>query len=228
MRRRRSRSTSSRISSRRAGWARPGPRPSFPPSPTRSLRQPASVCASCRSIAPSSNPHSIALRGRRALKLVAAPYWIRGPRIGPSQRVRIGAPGFRLAGGRLDRRRNRGCGNTAEELLQLAAQLLRVLKLAIGHVAHLVELAQQRGLDRGMLPHREKHWRAGLGKDVVADFECSALAQRRSDVEEGIGAAQLTQPIAAEIHRVEHQPLALLEPDLDSRAGFRHAEWQKY
>ncbi len=49
LRRRPSRSTSSRVSSRRAEWARPELRPSFPQSPTRSLRQPASACESCPS-----------------------------------------------------------------------------------------------------------------------------------------------------------------------------------
>src|SRR5947207_11574466 len=62
-----------------------------------------------------------------------------------------------------------------------------------------------------MLPHREKHRRARLGKDIVADLECAALAHRRSNVKKGIGAAKLAQPIAAEIHRVEDQPLVLLE-----------------
>jgi hypothetical protein len=49
-----------------------------------------------------------------------------------------------------------------------------------------------------MLPHREKHWRAWFGKDIVGDFECAALAHCGSDVEEGIGAAELTQPVPAE------------------------------
>src|SRR4051794_7796322 len=62
-----------------------------------------------------------------------------------------------------------------------------------------------------MLPHREKHRRARLGKDIAADLECAALAHRRSKVKKGIGAAELTRPVAAEIHRVEDQPLALFE-----------------
>src|SRR5882762_7503016 len=59
MRRRPSKSTSSRVSSRRAEWASPGPRPSSPRSPTRSLRQPASVCVSCRSTLPRSSGASV-------------------------------------------------------------------------------------------------------------------------------------------------------------------------
>ena len=48
----RSRSTSSGAPSRRAAWASPERRRSFPPSPTRSSRRPASACARCRSILP--------------------------------------------------------------------------------------------------------------------------------------------------------------------------------
>ena len=73
-------------------------------------------------------------------------------------------------------------GNAEEEVLEIAAQLFRILELAIGHIAHFFELAQERGLDRGMFPHREKHWRAWFGKDIVGDFEFAALAHRGSDV----------------------------------------------
>src|SRR6476646_2020179 len=52
MRRRQSRSTSSRVPSHLEGWVRPGLQRSYPPSPTRSLRQPASDCESYRSTLP--------------------------------------------------------------------------------------------------------------------------------------------------------------------------------
>jgi urease accessory protein len=52
-RRRSSRSTLSRVPSRRAGWASPVPRPSYRRSPTRSSRRPASACGSCPSMRPS-------------------------------------------------------------------------------------------------------------------------------------------------------------------------------
>src|SRR5690349_4740713 len=95
--------------------------------------------------------------------------------------------------------------------MEVAAQLLWILELAIGYIADLFEIAQERGLDGGMLPHREKHRRAGLGEDVVGDLERSALAHRCTDVKEGIGTAKLTQPVAAEIRGVEWKPLGLLE-----------------
>src|SRR4029077_13710677 len=96
-------------------------------------------------------------------------------------------------------------------MLEVVAQLLRILKLAIGHIAPFFELAQERSLDRGMFPYREKNRRFRRGKDVIGDLECSALAHSRSNIKEGVGAAELTQPVAAEIHRVERQPLALLK-----------------
>src|SRR5215469_5104405 len=42
-------------------------------------------------------------------------------------------------------------GDPAEEFVEVVAQLLRILELAIGHVADLLELAQERRLDRGLL-----------------------------------------------------------------------------
>jgi len=96
-------------------------------------------------------------------------------------------------------------------MLEIAPQLLGILELAVGHVAHLLEVAQQRGLDRGMLPHRQEDRRARLSKDIVRDLESSALAHRRSNVKEGVGAAELTQAVVPEIYRVERQSLALLE-----------------
>src|SRR6202040_2317926 len=64
-------------------------------------------------------------------------------------------------------------------------------------------------------------WRARLGKNVVGDLECAALAHRRSNVKEGIGTAELTQPIAAEAHRVECQSLALFEVLAERLVGQR-------
>ena len=100
---------------------------------------------------------------------------------------------------------------TAEEMLEIAPQLLGILELPVGHVAHLIEVTQQRGFDRGMLPHRQEDRRARLSKDIVRDLESSALAHRRSNVKEGLGEAELTQAVASEIYRVERQSLALLE-----------------
>jgi hypothetical protein len=86
-----------------------------------------------------------------------------------------------------------------------------MLELAIGHVADVVQLAQERGLDGGVLPHREEHRRPGLIVDVVADLEGSALAHRGADVEEGIGPAKLAQPVAAEVPWAEGKSLAPLQ-----------------
>ena len=102
-------------------------------------------------------------------------------------------------------------GYAVEEVLEVAAQLFRILELAISHITDFFELAQEGGLDRGMLPHCEKHRRARLGEDVVGDLERSALAHRRSNVKEGIGAAELIQAVASEIYSVERLSLSLLE-----------------
>ena len=48
-----------------------------------------------------------------------------------------------------------------EEIVEVAAQLFWILELAIGHITHFFEFAQQCGLDPDMLPYR-KHRRAQL------------------------------------------------------------------
>ena len=67
------------------------------------------------------------------------------------------------------------------------AQLVDEIEFDVGHVAQIIELADQGGLDRRVLPHQKQDRRAHALEDVIAQLEGAALAHADPDIDERIG-----------------------------------------